>query len=70
MFLVLCSLVSAVDEGVSLIPPLESTNISEIGNWTLVGAAVNMKRFVRLTPNIEDKVGFACLLVPTFTRDW
>ena len=70
MILALCFLACAIDESISLVPPLESTNLSEIGNWTLVGASVNMKRFVRLTPNIENQVGFACLRVPTFTRDW
>ena len=70
MFLVFVCVGVAVESGLSLIPPLVTTGVGEIGNWTLVGSSVNMKRLIRLTPNIEDSVGFVCLRVPTFTRDW
>lgn len=54
----------------NLVPPHESTNISEVGAWTLRGTATNMKRFIRLTSSRWNVNGIACKRIPTFVRDW
>jgi hypothetical protein len=55
----------------SLIPPLERTNLSELGNWTFRGSAVNMKSFVRLTSDaLMAEYGALCYRAKTPFRDW
>jgi hypothetical protein len=68
--LFLAALSFSLNTSYSLSPPLEFTNLSEIGNWTLRGSSSNMKKFIRLTSNAADQYGSACLRIPTFFRNW
>lgn len=54
----------------SLIPPLVNTNFLEIGNWSLRGTAVNIKRAVRLTSATENQVGSICHRRPSLHKEW
>ena len=54
----------------SLVAPFVQTNISEFGNWTTRGSAVNLKKFFRLTSDIDSDYGALCQRVPTLFRDW
>jgi mannose-binding lectin 1 len=54
----------------SLIPPLETTDVGEIGNWTIRGTATNMKTCVRLTSPIQGAFGSICQRVPTLFKEW
>jgi hypothetical protein len=58
------------DPSYSLLPPHRFTELSEIGNWTLRGSALNLKKFIRLTTNVADQSGGVCLRIPTRFRDW
>ena len=59
-----------LSEQFSLIPPLEQTNISEIGNWTLRGVATNMKSGIRLTSALKNRFGAVCQRTPTYFKEW
>ena len=54
----------------SLIPPLETTEIGEIGNWTIQGTATNLKNSVRLTSAVPSSIGSICQRVPTLFKEW
>ncbi|KAH0789269.1 Legume-like lectin family protein [Histomonas meleagridis] len=59
----------------SLAPPMTKTDVHEMGQWSMQGVAVNMKKFIRLTSNINNAkspadYGAICNRVPTTFRDW
>ena len=54
----------------SLVPPFIRTDVGEIGNWSLVGAAVARKAKVFLTPELSFVSGGVCSRVPTLSKDW
>ena len=56
----------------SLQPPFNLTNESlpEIGNWTLRDSAINMKKFIRLTPSYQFTSGGLCERVPMYSSSW
>ena len=54
----------------SLVPPFVRTDVGEIGNWSLVGAAVARKAKVFLTPELSFVSGGVCSRVPTLSKDW
>ena len=54
----------------SLTPVFEFTNISEIGNWTLLGNALNKKSHLQLTSEAAKEFGAVCQRVPTLFNDW
>jgi hypothetical protein len=70
--LTILAFVAAAHEPIySLIPPLDRTNLSEVGNWTFRGSAVNMKSYVRLTSDaLTTEYGALCYRAQTAFRDW
>jgi hypothetical protein len=70
MLIVLAFAAAAHEPIYSLIPPLDRTNLSEVGNWTFRGSAVNMKSYVRLTSDaITAEDGALCYRAKTAFRD-
>jgi mannose-binding lectin 1 len=67
LFVAICA---SDDKTYSLLPPHQFTNLSEIGNWTLRGAASNMKKYIGLVSGTSHQTGSICLRIPTRTRDW
>ena len=61
---------AALDPCHSLTPPFLRTGLSEIGNWTLTGAAVAKKSAIFLTSKVSYVSGGVCSRVPTFSEDW
>jgi len=53
-----------------LTPPFIQSNISEIGNWSVIGSAVALKKIIRLTSVVTNSYGGVCHRVPTNFRDW
>lgn len=68
LFTYLCT--SYYESGYSLYPPYYLSDVREISNWTLVGAAVNLKKTIRLTSNLKNQYGGLCSRIPTQFRDW
>lgn len=60
----------SVQRGLSLKPPHEFSDVGEMGNWTVRGAALNFKQFIRLTSSQPEQYGAVCNRVPTNFRDW
>ena len=54
----------------NLVPPLVSTDVGEIGNWTIGGTTTNIKKAVRLTSAIPSSFGSICQRVPTLFKEW
>ena len=54
----------------SLIPPLQNTDIGEIGNWTIIQTATNLKNRIRLTSAYPGSYGAICQRVPTLFKEW
>lgn len=50
--------------------PFKSTDIGEIGDWTLRGAAVSFRNFIRLTSAHTNQYGALCHRLPTLFSDW
>ena len=65
------ALARGVDGSYSLFAPFAKTNMSEIGNWTMRGSAVNMKKYLRLTSSsIGSEFSSVCHRVPTLFHEW
>lgn len=60
----------SVDLRYSIVTPIEKTNLSEVGNWSLKGKAISMKKHIRLTSAIPDQFGAVCQRVPTVYKNW
>ena len=71
MFLLFLHFTSSYDQRYSIVPPIELTNISEIGNWTLRGSGTIMKKkYIRLASANVDDYGTICQRVPTMFETW
>jgi hypothetical protein len=69
-FVLLVRAANISEPSYSLVYPYRFTNVSEIGHWTLRGAAFNAKSFIRLTPSQPNQYGAICNRVPTDFMDW
>lgn len=54
----------------SLAPPYIFTNFSEIESWSIVGSAVNLKSYLRLTNLVTNDFGGVCNRIPTNFDNW
>jgi hypothetical protein len=70
MLALLCLSRAAFEPAYSLVPPLTTTRLGEVGNWTLLRAAANLKTFIRLAPAHPAATGSVCSRIPTAFRDW
>lgn len=54
----------------SLVPPFKTENVDEVGNWTMIGQATNMKNKIRLAHNLIDQYGKLCNRIPFIFNEW
>ncbi|EAY11958.1 Legume-like lectin family protein [Trichomonas vaginalis G3] len=54
----------------NLVPPMQLTDINEIGNWTIRGTTTVLKNAIRLTCPVKSSFGSVCQRVPTLFKEW
>ncbi|KAK8900482.1 hypothetical protein M9Y10_002809 [Tritrichomonas musculus] len=53
-----------------LIEPMKATSPGEIGVWSLIGVATNMKKSIHFSPDSSRQNGAICNRIPTSSPEW
>lgn len=64
------SLLLVSDTSYDLTQPFKMTGLTDIGDWSVVGAAATIKKYIRLTSAVTDSVGGLCHRKPTQFENW
>ncbi|EAY04269.1 Legume-like lectin family protein [Trichomonas vaginalis G3] len=57
-------------ESYNLNPPFKLTGLTEIGDWSVIGSAAIIKKYIRLTSAVTEVEGGVCHRKPTQFENW